>query len=339
MACALLPLVLLAAHPLFADPLAAVAVTVESRQSSLTADGSIEAVRQSVLAAQVSGRVTALTVKAGDSVKAGQLLVRIDQRMAEQQSRAGQSQVDALEAELRAASQEYHRQQRLYDRQLISLAALEQAEAKFKADGARTQAQIALARSAFVQAGLHALHAPYDAVVSRVDVEIGDMAAPGKPLITLYDPTLLRAVVNVPQSEIAGLLPQAVRIEIPAAPPESADLKIDGMTVLPTADPVSQKVQIRVALPGHAKGIFPGMFVRAHLAAKGRGDTPRISIPSRALFRRSEITAVYVLEPDGKPRLRLVRVGKSTAERTEIVAGLAPEERVVLDPLAAIPQH
>jgi multidrug efflux pump subunit AcrA (membrane-fusion protein) len=143
----------------------------------------------------------------------------------------------------------------------------------------------------------------------------------------------------VPQSEIAALLSQTVRIEIPAAPPESADLMIDGMTVLPTADPVSQKVQIRVALPAGSRGIFPGMFVRAHLAAKAKGEIERISIPSRAVFRRSEITAVYVLERDGKPRLRLVRVGKSNPERTEIVAGLAPDERVVLDPLAAIPQH
>ena len=325
--------------PAVSAPLATAVVAVDNAGDSLTADGVVEAVRQSEIAAQVPGRITALLVKAGDRVKAGQPLLRIDERMAQQQALAGRSQAAALTAQLDAANKEYQRKQQLFKQGFLSQAALERAESDFKTTQAQTKAQMAQVDSDVVQTGLHALVAPYAGIVSRVDVELGDMASPGKPLLAMYDPVALRVVVNVPQTRISTLRREATLIEIPAAPPALAAIKVPEMIILPTADPVTQMVQVRFALPPKAEGLAPGMFARARIAVTAQEQEKHLSVPSSAVFRRSELTAVYVLDSAGKPQLRLVRAGRSVAGRTEILAGLEPGEKIVLDPLAAAPQR
>jgi multidrug efflux pump subunit AcrA (membrane-fusion protein) len=165
------------------------------------------------------------------------------------------------------------------------------------------------------------------------------MASPGKPLLTIYDPAAMRVVINVPQSRVSALRQEAAVIEIPGAPPALTSIKAPAMSVLPTADPVSQMVQVRFALPSRAGGVSPGMFARARLAVAAPGQQKRLSIPSQAVFRRSELTAVYVLDKSGQPQLRLIRSGRVSAGRTEVLSGLDGGEKVVLDPLAANPQH
>jgi hypothetical protein len=165
------------------------------------------------------------------------------------------------------------------------------------------------------------------------------MASPGKPLITMYDPAEMRVSVNLPQTLVGVLRKETVKVEIPAAPPALASIELREMIVLPTADPVSQMMQIRLPLPAKSAGLVPGMFARAYFPTNARGGVTRIKVPSQAVFRRSELTAVYVVDKGGKPQLRLVRAGKIDAGQTEILAGLEAGEKVVLDPLAAIPQR
>ncbi len=336
-----IPAVLLLALslPVMAAPLATAEVSIDNAADTLVADGVVEAVRQSEIAAQVQGRITALLVKAGDKVKAGQVLARVDERIANQQAQAGRSQAAALAAQLDAASKEYQRRRQLFDQGFLSKAALERAESDFKTAQAQTRAQMSQVESSVVQTGLHVLVAPYAGIVAKVDVELGDMASPGKPLITFYDPAVLRVVVNVPQTRVGGLRREAAIIEIPAAPAALTSIKSQEMTILPTADPVSQMVQVRLALPAKTDGLTPGMFARARLAVANQSQGKRLSVPSQAVFRRSELTTVYVLDSAGQPQLRLVRIGRTEAGRVEILAGLEPGEKVVLDPLAAVPQR
>jgi membrane fusion protein, multidrug efflux system len=169
---------------------------------------------------------------------------------------------------------------------------------------------------------------------------LGDMASPGKPLITLYDPAAMRVVVNVPQSRIGALGHEPALIEIPSASAAPMPIQSSAMTIMPSADPVSQMVQMRFALPSKSNKLVPGMFARARLVVAAPVRVKRLSVPSQAVFKRSELTAVYVLDAKtqpAKPQLRLVRAGRTEAGRTEILSGLEPGEKVVLDPLAAIP--
>ena len=320
-----------------AEGLQAMVVGQSAAEQVISAEGVIEAVKSSQLAPQVAGSITVLNVKAGDVVRVGQVLARIDTRIANQQAAASQAQVAAARAQLSAARQEYERKKRLYEKEYISQAALERAESDYKTAEAQTRAEMAQTGVTGVQAGLHTVTAPYAGVVAEVMVEQGDMAMPGKPLLMLYDPREMRAVVNVPQSQIANIQHSAsVQVSIPAAAEKERSVTAAKITVLPIADAVTNTVKVRLALSQQLSSVSPGMFVRATLPVASGDVQHQIYIPSQAVIKRSELMAVYVLDAQGDPQLRQVRVGRKQGDKLEITAGLQPGEKIALDPIAAV---
>lgn len=310
-------------------------------------DGVVEAVRQTVLAAQVAGAVVALDVKVGDAVKVGQVLARIDARAANQNSAASDAQVLAARASLDMATKDLERQKQLFQKSYISQGALERAESQFKSTQAQVAAQLAQAGATRTQSGFFVVKAPYAGIVSEVPVALGDMAMPGRPLVTLYDPSSLRVTVSVPQSDALGLQKDAVvRIQLPGLPAGREWVTPSRTVVLPTVDPSTHSVQLRLELPPPAPGaagapatlLAPGLFARAWLPG-AVGGPARLSVPSRAVVRHAEMTGLYVVGTDGRPVLRQVRLGSVQDESVEILSGVSAGERVALDPQAAARAH
>lgn len=313
--------------------LASVAVAASAQPGQSAYDGVVQAVRQTAIAAQVPGAVVALQVKSGDRVQAGQVLLRLDARAAEQTAAAGAAQVRAASAALDAAGREYDRQKQLLAKNYISQAAFDRAEAQYKSAQAQSSAQLANAGAARTQSDFYVIRAPYAGVVSDVAVVLGDMAMPGRPLVTLYDPAALRVSVAVPQSVAAragvGAPPMA---EIPGA--NSARLAPIRMQLLPAVDPATHTQELRLDLPATARAVAPGMFARVWLAGEG-GDGARLFVPAKSVVRRAELTAVYVIGDKGRPVLRQVRLGAADGDRVEVLAGVSAGERVATDTQAA----
>ncbi len=311
-------------------------VTQSGSESVFTAEGVVEAVKSSLIAPQVAGGITTLTVKAGDHVKAGQLLARIDTRLAAQQAMTTHAQVAAAQAQLGAARKEYERKRRLYEKQYISQAALERAESDYKTAEAQTKAQLAQTGAASVQTGLHTINAPYSGVIAEVMTEVGDMAMPGKPLLSVYDPKEFRVVVNVPQSQLANLQQVAdIKVLITSASEGERTLSSMHMTVLPTVDAISNMAKVRLSLPSNLTSLAPGMFARALLPVSKSGAKGHALVPAIAVIKRSELMAVYVVDKQGHPQLRQVRLGRPQGDNIEVFAGLQAGELVALDPIAA----
>ncbi len=320
-----------------AEPAALASATVQAGgiADSASYDGVVEAVRQTVIAAQVQGAITALHVKAGDTVKAGQVLLRIDARAATQNSAASRAQVQAAHAALDVATKEYRRQKQLLDKEYISQAAFERAEAQFRATSAELNAQIAQAGATDIQSGFFVVKAPYAGVVSDLPVALGDMAMPGRQLLTMYDPAALRVTAAVPQSALSGLAAQThAKIELPALPADRQWLDHSPLQVLPTFDAGTHSGLVRADLPEGIKSVTPGMFARIWLPAADKAAT-RLYVPAAAIVRRAEMTGVYVIGPNGKPILRQVRLGRTRNEMVEVLTGVASGERIALDPQAA----
>lgn len=295
-------------------------------------DGVVQAVRQTAVAAQVAGAVVVLHVEAGDTVRAGQVLLQLDARAAEQTAAAGAAQVQAARATQEAATRDFERQQQLFQQNYISKAALDRAEAQYKASQAEAAAQLAAAGAARTQSGFYVVKAPYDGVVSDVAVVLGDMAMPGRGLLTVYDPRSLRVSVAVPQTVAARLKAAAtIQVELPGT--TAARITPVKTQLLPTVDPATHTLELRLDLPAGMAGATPGMFARAWLPVAGSGT--RLYVPARAVVRRAELTAVYVLGSDGRALLRQVRLGPANGDTVEVLTGLSAAERVLLDPQAA----
>ncbi len=334
------------AGPAATDPTAArMALPSEQARRSRTLpeasfDGVVEAVRQTVLAAQVSGAVVQLDVKVGDPVKAGQVLLRLDPRAAEQAASASAAQVQAAKAQLAVAAADYERQKQLARQAYISQAALERAESDFKATQAQLNAQIAQAGAARTQTDFTVVRAPYAGIVADVPVVLGDMAMPGRALVTVYDPSALRVTANLPQTQAARLTAGALpRIEFADKTGDAQWVQPLRAQLLPTVDATTHTVQLRADLPPGFAGQAPGAFARVWLPQGGAdaaaASGASLTVPLRAVLRRAELTGLYVLGPDGQPQLRQVRLGRTLGERVEVLAGVSEGERVVTDPQAA----
>ncbi len=330
-------LALLALSPLaWAQPATAPApmptATAEYRDLDrmASAEGVVEAVRQSTLAAQVAGRIVARPVRAGDTVKAGQLLVQIDARSAVQAEAASESQVREAQANLTNARAKFDRSRRLFEEKFISRAALDQAEAEFRAAEAQASGAAANAGVTSTSKSYTTIVAPYGGVVASTDVEVGDMATPGRPLVTVFDPRELRVTATLPQSVLArARLDLPVRVAIPTLGREVIAQRV---TVIPLADTRSHTTQVRLDLP-EATGLMPGQYAQALLVT---GRMRSLAIPQAAVIRRSEVTAVYVVDAKGRAQLRQVRLGESAGGGlVEVLAGLQAGERVALEPVRA----
>lgn len=324
-------------------PLVTAAVQAVHSGQTTSFDGVVEAVRQTVIAAQVPGAVVALDVKVGDVVKAGQVLARIDARAADQNVAASDAQVRVARASLELATKDFERQKLLFQKNYISQAALERAQSQFSATQAQVAAQLAQAGATRTQSGFFVVKAPYAGVVSEVPVTLGDMAMPGRPLLTLYDPAALRVTVAVPQSAAAALTAQTpIKVELPGLPAGHEWLAPSRVVVLPTVDPATHTVQLRLDLPAATEGpapgaapqVTPGLFARAWLPAAGDGRV-RLDVPAQSVVHRAEMTGLYVVGPDGRPLLRQVRLGPTQSGSVEILSGVSAGERVALDPQAA----
>ena len=307
------------------------AVEMRDVELTYTADAVVEAVRQSAVAAQIAGRIVELRFDVGDFVRKGEVIARIDERAASQALAASEAQVRQAEAALRNARAEYDRAKQLVTQKFLSQAALDRTEAEYKAAQARVTALLAGAGQAQTERSFATIVAPYSGVVSARHVELGEMATPGKPLMTGFDPGTLRVTATVPQAQVAPIQAGAkARVEVPSS---GTWVEATQLTIIPAADPRTHTTQVRLGLPAEVRGIYPGIYARAHFVT---GRAAALLVPRAAVLQRSELTAVYVIGESGAPQLRQVRLGTAGDERAvEVLAGLRAGERVALEPVKA----
>lgn len=315
-------------------------------QGGFVLEGTVQAVKQATVAVPTSGRVTQLLVKAGDRVKAGQLLASVDDRDAAAAQSRSEAQVAQADAELSQARAAVERTRSLRQQGFVSPAALDAAEAQWRAAAAGQRAAVAGRTQSGVARSLSSATAPFDGIVANTLVEAGDLAVPGRPLLTLYAPQALRVVVFVPSSRQAvAQAASGVMLGLPGGRWVAPTAR----SVLPTADAVSQTVEWRFdisAADAAAVALSPGQPVQVRFAAAAASGntntTPKASaltVPAGALMQRGELTAVYVAAPgDAGFVLRAVRRGAvagAEAGRVEVLSGLKAGERVALDPVQA----
>ncbi len=311
-----------------------VAAQVKSVGSGFQLDGVVQPVKQSTISAQASGRIATLLAKAGDKVRAGQVLATIDDREAQTGVQSSQAQMAQAQAGLSNAQANFERTRDLRSKGFVSAAALDTADAQLKgALAGRDQAGAGARQSALAQ-GFTRVTAPFEGWVLQTHAEAGDLAVPGKPLLTLYAPLPMRVVVQVPVSR-SGAARAAGVVELLLQDGVGAGQwqRPVSISTVPTADPVSQTIEWRLELSAEAaKTLLPGQQLRVRFAG---GQAVRMLVPSAAVLRRGELTAVYVVSGTGFV-LKAVRLGADHGdEGVEVVAGLAAGDSVALEPVKA----
>ncbi|MDP3650267.1 MAG: efflux RND transporter periplasmic adaptor subunit [Rhodoferax sp.] len=300
-------------------------------------DGVIQAVKQSTLSAQASGRIAVLLVKAGDRVRAGQLLATIDDREAMVGVQKSQAQINQAQAELRNAQAHLERTRDLQSKGFVSKAALDTADAQYQGGVAARDQAAAAAKQSSISQGFTRVSAPYDGWVLQTHAQAGDLAVPGAPLVTVYAPQPLRAVVQVPGSRTQVVRTAAqTTVQVDDTGGASQWIAPVARSAVPSADPVAQTTEWRLELPAkESAALVPGQQVRVRFSQAQAVTAPKLLLPPAAILRRGELTAVYLASASGFA-LRAVRLGaQQGADGVEVLAGVAAGDVVALDPIRA----
>lgn len=287
--------------------------------------------------AQVTERIDKLLVDEGDRVKAGQVLavVRSDLlRAGEKQARAAMA---AANANLDALRDQLQRTRALARAGAATAAQLESLEAQERAAAAQVQQMNAALSQASTQRGFSEVRAPISGVVTLLAVRAGDFASPQAPLMTIVRDDEIKAVLRVPERDFlrvrAGM---SVRLAPLATPDQAAEAKVSLRG--PVVDRTTRTGLVEVHLKNADGRLVAGSVVRAVIELNRRPDV--VLVPAEAILfsndtdRTGEATAFVA---DGTvARRRPVRVGVRQGGDIEIVEGLEPGERLIVQGAAFV---
>jgi RND family efflux transporter MFP subunit len=292
----------------------------------------------SVISSRIMGTVTSLKVKEGDKVRAGQLLLTLDDRDIRQKVKAAREGHEEAKKGLEAAKENrnlvditYRRYKNLYDEKALTGQELDQIETKKKVariDLERAEANVRRAeaglREAEVYQGFGRVTAPTAGIVTGRKTDVGSMAVPGTPLMNIEDNSSYRIEIKGNET-LSGRITKGMEADVFIG---ALDRRFMGkvVEVVPSVDPASRSFLVKIALKG--EGLRNGFYGRVSIPV---GKKKVLLVSGSAVVKRGELTGLYTVGRDNVMSYTLIRVGKVYGDRVEVLSGLTPDERVVVE--------
>ena len=281
-------------HDLPAVNVHALAVDLQPTPETYEVVGTVRPKVSATVSAKVMATIEEIPVKAGDTVTAGQLLARLDDR--------------ELRAEFDRAKSDYDRLKTLLDQQAIAPSEFDAVNARYRV----AQAALSYARVA----------APFDGVVAAKTCDAGDLTSPNKPLFVIEQTNAYRLEARVPERfAAASAVGKSVRVIVDATGENCAGTIGESE---PSADAVSLGFLVKIDLQC-LKPVQSGMFGRARLIV---GERPALLVPGSAVHQRGQLTYLLIAS-DRRAHMRLVKTGREHGDSVEILSGLQAGERVI----------
>lgn len=331
-------------------PVTALTVSETEMPAVYTVSGTVRAKTVSSLSSRVLGYVRSVSVREGDRVEAGQVLITLDSEDLDarykQAESARQEMVSALpeaesalsqaKANLDLAEVTFQRMQDLYTKRSISNQEFDEATAKVKAARAgyemasarRAQTQSRIAQTgaelhgAAIQQSYSRIVAPFSGVVITKNVEPGVLAVPGASLLTLEREGAYRFEAPVEESRLPSIhLGQKSLVLL-----DALDCRLNGRVseIAPVVDANSRSYLVKIDLPA-APNLRSGLFGRASF----EGPPQKVlAIPRGAISQSGQLESVLVVE-QGIAGRRLITAGQSWNGQTEVLSGLHPGDKVI----------
>ncbi len=307
-----------------------VAVERSTSASVEWTSGAVESARRTAVASRILARIEEIPVTAGAEVQVGDLLVRLDARDLEASAEEAAQALRGARAALALARTEQARVAELVRQGVEAQQRLDRTRATLDQATAEVDRLEQIVSEAGTGLTFAEIRSPVSGrVVDRL-AEPGDTAVPGRPLLRIYDPSVLRVEAPVRESLAVGLrVGEPLRVRVPAL-----DSEIEGVIdeIVPFAEPGARTLLVKVRLPADER-LFAGLFARVAVPA---GQREQLLVPAAAVERIGQLEFVTVLPPEGPPRRRLVTTGpEAEGGRVEVLSGLAAGERVAVPPGAA----
>jgi len=320
----------------------------------LDASGYVVAQRKAAVASKVTGRLVELTVEEGSSVREGQVIARLEnddavaaRDQARQSLKATQAGLDAAKAELKNATLEFERNQRLLATQSIARSLYDSAENRYRSAvagvaGAEAEVKAAEAalRGAEVAVDYTLIRAPFEAVVLTKNADVGDIVTPigaaadaRASVVTIADMSTLQVETDVSEQNLGLVkLEQPCEIRLDALP----DTRFRGEVhaIVPTVDRSKATIMVKVRFLDKDPRILPEMSAKVSFLSRALEldeKRPRPSVMRSAVVQGNEGTTVFIIKGNRTVQTR-IKMGARFGDVVEIVEGVNVGDRVVIKP-------
>lgn len=313
-------------------------VSISTIDDYYETSGTVKARNIATISSRMMGEVKAINVKEGDSVKAGQTLLIVDDMDINERIKAAEAGYKEALKGLEMVKQNralvditYKRYKRLHDEKAISQQELDQIETQKKVSDLeyeRAEETVNRAKAALSEArvyhGYTRVTAPFSGVITEKRIERGSMAVLGSPLLTIEDTSSYQIVVNVDE-RFSGLINKGMPALILI---DSLGLEIKGTIseVIPSVDPMSRTFIVKIDIK--APQLKSGLYGKVKIPV-GKRET--IIIPLRAVVEKGQLTGVYAVNREGIISFRPIRTGKTFGDNIEVLSGLNLGERIVTE--------
>ena len=303
---------------------------------------------------RINGRLSAVHVKLGDSVRQGQAIAQVEDREIREQVRqaeaafkVGDATIRQREADLKLAQTNLERNRSLLERQLLPRQTFDDTEARYQAaiaqlDLARAQHEQSKARLEELRINLAntTIHSPVDGFVGKRYLDPGAAVSPNAPVVSVVDIRTVRMVANVVEKDVKRLtVGMPAQVEVDAFPGEKFTGTIG--RIAPVFDPQTRTAEMEVEVPNRSYRLKPGMYARVDLTIDSRQNA--MTVPANAVVEVDGKTGVFVAgNAEGQPqpasnppaenltaKFRPVQTGIRDGVQVEIVSGLDENTRVI----------
>lgn len=336
--------------------------SVHTVGGSATVGGTVVPYKEVTLSAQIPGAVTFIAGREGETFKSGTILVSVDDQKIRAKRRQVVANIMAAQENIRNAQVQYNRElfapsinrgssnlsgmgmpmmfDRMFTRPMSNMLGQSDTGLNRSADLYRSYSGINQARTKLLeaQASLQeidasirdaSLKSPFNGMIVKKLVEIGDTVQPGQPLIKFAYVKYLRIEAEVPVRLVTGLRKGML---VPAKL-DAGDVRVNVRVaqIFPMADPTSHTVTVKFDVPQGVPGGL-GMYAEVRIPNNMSSGRQLPAVPKSSIVQRGSLSAVFVLE-NGEPSLRLVRVGAEVGGgRVSILSGLKGGEQVLTAP-------
>ena len=288
--------------------------------------GTLNAMNSASLATRIMGQVRNVPVEIGDRVTRGQTIVELDMRDTESMVQQSRANLESAKSNLQNSRSYFRRIEKLHQERSATDQQLDDARMRLEAAEAQVQAAEGGLSGARANLDYSKLTAPFNGYVTRINVDKGDMASPGMPLVVIEQQDSMEVIATVPEREIAKIqVGQVAYIETERDEDNRIEGRVDA--VVPSADPRTRTFDVKLMVNNAEKNLRSGQYVKILMET---GSARTIAVPTDAVVRRGQLTGLYTVDESGLSRLRWVQLGRSSEDMVEVLSGLNEGDKVII---------
>jgi len=284
--------------------------------------GTVRAKLTSTISSRIMGTVMSVNVREGDRVRAGQLLITLDDRDAVQRLKAAEQGLERARLNSSLTDKTYQRYKRLHEERALSGQEIDEIESRKKVAAAEYRQMLASLDEARIYSGFARIVSPSSGWVTEKKIDAGSMAVPGAPLMTVESGSGFDIETYVDES-LTGKLKTGMPAQVVI---DAVDLNLTGtiFDIVPAMEGRSRTFRIKIAV-AHPQ-LKSGLYARVMIPL---GKKEILLVPQKSIMEKGQLTGVYVVGNKSDVTYRLVRAGKPFGNNVEIISGIAAGESII----------